>query len=47
MSTLGTISRILTSYAGFSSSLPTSNDSVDPSLSFFPRVGFGGASPWC
>lgn len=44
MSTLGTMSRILTSYDGFSSSLATSRDSVESSV-FFPRVGFGGASP--
>lgn len=46
MSTLGTISCILTSYEGFSSSLATSKDSEDPSI-FLPRVGFGGTSPWC
>lgn len=40
------MSRILISYAGFSSSLVTSRDSVDSSI-FFPRVGFGGTSPWC
>lgn len=44
MSTLGTMSRTLTSNTGFSSSLATSKDSVDPSV-IFPRVGFGGTSP--
>jgi len=35
---------MLTSYAGFSSSLAVSMDSVDPFI-FLPRVGLGGASP--
>lgn len=43
MSTLGTISLILTSEGGFSSSLVTSAHLVD--LLFFPRVGIGGTSP--